>query len=104
MKFICLGYIEPNKFESMSERERNAILDECFTYDDFLRKNGHFAPERGVLSRRVAAGSGPLVARHWQVHAPCEAKTGNGHKLRSTTQAHRYSVLGYKGARRKRLA
>jgi hypothetical protein len=43
MKYICLGYIEPNKFETMSETERNAMLDECFTYDDMLRKNGHFA-------------------------------------------------------------
>jgi hypothetical protein len=43
MKYICLGYIEPNKFETMSESERNAMLDECFAYDDLLRKNGHFA-------------------------------------------------------------
>ena len=43
MKYICLGYIEPNKFETMSESERNAMLDECFAYDDELRKNGHFA-------------------------------------------------------------
>jgi hypothetical protein len=43
MKYFCLGYIEPNKFETMSESERNAMLDECFTYDDILRKNGHFA-------------------------------------------------------------
>ncbi len=43
MKYICLGYIEPNRFETMSESERNAMLDECFTYDDVLRKNGHFA-------------------------------------------------------------
>lgn len=42
MKYICLGYIEPNKFESMSESERNTMLDECFTYDDELRRNGHF--------------------------------------------------------------
>ena len=27
----------------MSESERNAMVDECFTYDDVLRKNGHFA-------------------------------------------------------------
>src|SRR6266446_4236154 len=43
MKYICLGYIEPNKFETMSESERKAMLDECFTYDEVLRKNGHFA-------------------------------------------------------------
>jgi hypothetical protein len=43
MKYICLGYIEPNKFETMSEAERNTMVDECFAYDDVLRKNGHFA-------------------------------------------------------------
>lgn len=43
MKYICLGYIEPNKFESLSDSERNAMVDECFTYDDVLRKNSHFA-------------------------------------------------------------
>ena len=43
MKYICLGYIEPNKFETMSESERNGMLDECFAYDEVLRKNGHFA-------------------------------------------------------------
>ena len=26
----------------MSESERNTMLDECFTYDDELRRNGHF--------------------------------------------------------------
>ncbi|MGH8750645.1 MAG: YciI family protein [Burkholderiales bacterium] len=43
MKFICLGYMEAGKFESMSESERNAFVDGCFAYDDVLRKNGHFA-------------------------------------------------------------
>jgi hypothetical protein len=43
MKYICLGYIEPNKFETMSESESNAMLDECWSYDEVLRKNGHFA-------------------------------------------------------------
>jgi len=43
MKYVCLGYIEQNKFEAMSESERNAFVDGCFTYDDVLRKGGHFA-------------------------------------------------------------
>lgn len=43
MKYICLGYIQPGKLESLSESERNAMLDECFSYDDQLRSNGHFA-------------------------------------------------------------
>ena len=43
MKYICLGYIEDGKWETMSESERNKMMDECFAYDDVLRKNGHFA-------------------------------------------------------------
>jgi hypothetical protein len=43
MKYICLGYIAPNKFETMPENERNAMLDQCFAYDDALRRDGHFA-------------------------------------------------------------
>jgi hypothetical protein len=42
MKYIVLGYF-PGKFETMSESERNAMFDDCFTYDDELRKNGHWA-------------------------------------------------------------
>jgi hypothetical protein len=38
MKYICLGYIQPGKFENMSESARNTMLDECFSYDDELRK------------------------------------------------------------------
>jgi len=55
MKYICLGYIEPNKFESMSEAERNAMVDECFAYDDELRKNGHFAGGEGLQGPQTAA-------------------------------------------------
>jgi hypothetical protein len=43
MKYVCLGYIEAGKFENMAESERNAMVDGCLTYDDVLRKNGHFA-------------------------------------------------------------
>ena len=42
MKYICFGYIRPGRFENMTEKERHAMLDECFDYDDQLRANGHF--------------------------------------------------------------
>ena len=42
MKYICLGYYEPEKFEAMTEDQRHAMFDECFEYDDYLRANGHF--------------------------------------------------------------
>src|SRR5215813_3818658 len=69
-----------------------------------LRQCFHFARKRGVLSRRIVARSGPLAAGYGQVHAPCEAKTRNVHERHSAKQAHRCGVLGYKVARRKRLA
>lgn len=50
MKYICLGYMEEKKWEAMSESERNAFMDECFTYDDELRKNGHFVGGEALQS------------------------------------------------------
>ena len=54
MRFICLGYIEEGKFENMSENERKAMMEECFAYDDWLRKNGHFAGGDGLQGPRTA--------------------------------------------------
>ena len=54
MKYICLGYIEEEKWETMSDSERDAMLDECFEYDDLLRKNGHFAGGEALQSPRNA--------------------------------------------------
>jgi hypothetical protein len=45
MKYICLGYMEPGKFEGMTEDEQHAMLDECFEYNDHLRANGHVVAE-----------------------------------------------------------
>jgi hypothetical protein len=45
VKYICLGYLAPGKFEGMTEDERNATLDACFEYNDHLRANGHLVAE-----------------------------------------------------------
>ena len=37
MKYVCLGYIEPGKFEGMA--------GEIFEYNDHLRANGHLVAE-----------------------------------------------------------
>jgi hypothetical protein len=55
MKFICLGYIEENKFEKMSEAQQKAMIEECFAYDDVLRKCGHFAGGEALQGPRTAA-------------------------------------------------
>jgi hypothetical protein len=54
MKYICLGYLEPGKFENMSESERNTLLDECFSYNDELRKTGHLLAEEPLQPANTA--------------------------------------------------
>ena len=65
MRYICLGYIEDKKWDTMSEGERNATMDECFTYDDVLRKNGHFAGGEALESARNA------ITLRWQDGKVC---------------------------------
>ena len=55
MKFVCLGYIEPGTLENLTETDRNAMVDECFTYDDVLRRNGHFAGGEALQGPGAAA-------------------------------------------------
>jgi hypothetical protein len=55
MKFVCLGYIDEQKWDGISEDERNALMDECFAYDDVLRKNGHFAGGEALESAQSGA-------------------------------------------------
>jgi hypothetical protein len=54
MRFLCLGYIEENKWETMSAAAQQAMMDECFDYDDVLRKNGHFAGGEALQGARTA--------------------------------------------------
>jgi hypothetical protein len=54
MKFICLGYIEDGKWERMSESQQKAMMEECFAYDEVLRKNGHFVGGEALQSARTA--------------------------------------------------
>jgi hypothetical protein len=54
MKFISLGYFDENKWEAMSESEQHAFLDECFAYDDVLRKNGHIVGGEALQRARNA--------------------------------------------------
>lgn len=72
MKFICLGYMDDRDWESIPESEQNALMDECFAYDDVLRKDGHFAggealdaPGKAVTLRfrngKVTIADGPVA-------------------------------------------
>ena len=54
MKYICLGYIDEKQWEKVPEHERNAVMDQCFNYDDELRRRGHFAGGEALQGRESA--------------------------------------------------
>lgn len=54
MKYICMGFLDEDKWHAMSESERNALMDACFSFDDELRKNGHFVGGEGLQSAQNA--------------------------------------------------
>jgi len=72
MKYVCLGYYDRGKHESMTEGEQHAMFDKCFEYDDNLRANGHWGggealqPAETALTLywkngKVATTDGPYV-------------------------------------------
>jgi hypothetical protein len=54
MKYVCLGYFDEKKWGTLSEGERNALMDECFAYDDVLREGGHVVGGEALQSARNA--------------------------------------------------
>jgi hypothetical protein len=54
MRFICLGYANPSIFNSMSKEEMESAMEECFAYDDVLRRGGHFAGGEALQEAKTA--------------------------------------------------
>jgi len=78
MKYICLGYMNEEVWKTLSENERNTFMNECFAYDDELRKNGHFAGGEGLQdaqhamtlrwnNQQVAVTDGPFAETKEQI-------------------------------------
>jgi hypothetical protein len=42
MKFICMGFLDETAFDAIPQAEQLAMMEECFAYDDELRRGGHF--------------------------------------------------------------
>jgi hypothetical protein len=55
MKFICLGYMDETKWDEMSEVQRKSVMEECFAFDDELRKSGNFLSGEALQSIRNTA-------------------------------------------------
>ena len=55
MKYVCLGYMPENAWDSKSQNERDAMIKECLDYDNTLRKNGNLVGAEALQSVRTAA-------------------------------------------------
>jgi hypothetical protein len=55
MKYICFGYLDTKNWATLSESEQNTAFDECFAYDDMLKKNGHWVAGEGLQGPEKAA-------------------------------------------------
>lgn len=55
MKFICLGYFDETQWDSLSKAEQTALMEDCFAYDDELRRGGHFIGGEALQSVQNAA-------------------------------------------------
>jgi len=49
-----MGFIEESKYESLSEAEGQRMMEECFAYDDELRRGGHFLGGEALQSAKNA--------------------------------------------------
>ena len=55
MKFILPWIHRAGQVRNhVSENERNTMLDACFSYDEILRKDGHFAAGEALQSAQSA--------------------------------------------------
>ena len=57
MKFICLGYSEEKQWEAKSQSDRDAMTEECFTYDECDQLHPFVAAGKAVFN--VEYGLGP---------------------------------------------
>ena len=60
MKYVCLGFYDESKFAAMPKEQAQKFFDECFAYDDELRRGGHWlggeALESSATTLRMKEG------------------------------------------------
>jgi hypothetical protein len=54
MKYVCLGFYDESRFAEMPPAEAQKMMEECFAYDDELRRGGHFIGGEALDSFRNA--------------------------------------------------
>jgi hypothetical protein len=55
MKYICFGYLDVENWMKKPQSEQNAMIDECFAYDEVLKKNGNWVSGEGLQGPDTAA-------------------------------------------------
>lgn len=64
MKFVCLGYLDETAWDRLSPSEQSTFMEDCFAYDDELRRGGHFIGGEALQS---AANGATLRMRNGQI-------------------------------------
>ena len=54
MKYVCLGFFDEAAFAQIPQADAQRIMEECFAYDDVLRRGGHFLGGEALDSARNA--------------------------------------------------
>jgi hypothetical protein len=54
MKYVCLRFIDERKFAEIPQKDAQRMMEECFAYDDELRRGGHFLGGEALDSARNA--------------------------------------------------
>jgi hypothetical protein len=54
MKYVCLGFIDEAAFAEIPQEDVQRMMEECFAYDDQLRRDGHFVGGEALDSARNA--------------------------------------------------
>ncbi len=54
MKYVCLGFIDEAAFAQIPQAHAQRMIEECFAYDDVLRRGGHFLGGEALDSARNA--------------------------------------------------
>jgi hypothetical protein len=54
MKYVCLGFFDEAAFGQIPQVDAERMMEECFAYDDVLRRGGHFLGGEALDSARNA--------------------------------------------------
>lgn len=54
MKYVCLGFIDETKFAQIPPDVGQRMMEDCFAYDDELRRGGHFLGGEALDTARNA--------------------------------------------------